>query len=136
MEIYFQYNIRLLRKEKRVSQQELAEAMGVTVGAVTHWEGGKSTPQFAVLVKLRQFFGVNLEALVFHDLTKGHPPDKPIDEMNSEDVKRIEEAIKALDRKLESSQETKERVEKLEEQVEAIRRRLEELAKPQQRFNK
>jgi transcriptional regulator with XRE-family HTH domain len=124
MDIHFHSNIKKLRKGMGISQSELARAMDVQMTTVTHWESGRSTPQFAVLVKLRHFFGVNLEELVFYDLSKKyHPPDQPVDEMNSADVKRIEDALEALDRKVDKVAELEEDIRKLQQQVAALQDR-------------
>lgn len=40
MKINISENIRRLRKEWRLTQEQLAEAFGVTVGAVSKWESG------------------------------------------------------------------------------------------------
>ena len=37
-------NIKNNRKEMNLTQEQLAEAMDVTVGAVSKWESGASTP--------------------------------------------------------------------------------------------
>ena len=37
-------NIRTFRKERSLTQEGLAEALGVTAGAVYKWEAGLSTP--------------------------------------------------------------------------------------------
>lgn len=37
-------NIRALRKEKKMTQEQLAECLDVTVGAVSKWESGATTP--------------------------------------------------------------------------------------------
>ncbi len=42
MEARLSQTIRALRRERRLTQEQLAEAMGVTVGAVSKWESGVS----------------------------------------------------------------------------------------------
>ena len=42
MEINIGANIKRLRTEKNVTQEQLAEAMNVTCGAVSKWERGET----------------------------------------------------------------------------------------------
>ena len=42
MRVLLAEKIRDLRKERHLTQERLAEAMGVTVGAVSKWESGGS----------------------------------------------------------------------------------------------
>lgn len=53
-----------LRKEKGLSQQELAEAVGVSRQAVSRWETGQSAPSTENLVALCTLYGVSLDALL------------------------------------------------------------------------
>lgn len=53
-----------LRKEKGLSQQELAEAVGVSRQAVSRWETGQSAPSTENLVALCTIYGVSLDALL------------------------------------------------------------------------
>lgn len=48
------------RKRRHLSQQELADALGVTVKSVGNWEGGKHHPRHA-LGDIEALFGVDLE---------------------------------------------------------------------------
>lgn len=48
-------NIRALRKEKRMTQEQLAECLDVTVGAVSKWESGATTPDLSMIMELAHF---------------------------------------------------------------------------------
>ena len=43
-------NIKTFRKERNLTQEQLAEAMGVTTGAVHKWEAGLSTPELSMVI--------------------------------------------------------------------------------------
>ena len=64
MELRIHENIKRLRKEHSMTQEQLAEALGVTVGAVYKWENGLSTPEIRLLVELADFFGVSVDYLL------------------------------------------------------------------------
>ena len=55
--------IRTLRKERRLSQEALAQALEVSRQAVTKWEDGSSLPSTVNLFALSDFFGVPLAEL-------------------------------------------------------------------------
>ncbi len=57
-------NLRYLRKERALTQEQLAEALGVTVGAVYKWENGRSVPEISMLMQLADLFETSLDALV------------------------------------------------------------------------
>ncbi len=56
-------NIRTLRRKRQVSQEDLAETMGVTVQAVSKWETGKANPDLELLPKVAEYFGVTIDSL-------------------------------------------------------------------------
>lgn len=60
-------NIRLLRKTKGVTQEELAEAVHVSFQAVSKWENG-GTPDIEILPALASFFGVSIDELMGFNL--------------------------------------------------------------------
>ena len=55
--------IRRLRKENGVTQEELAEAIGVTPQAVSKWENGAGMPDVSQLVPLANYFRVSMDTL-------------------------------------------------------------------------
>ena len=64
MEIRLGESIRRLRKEAGFTQEQLAEAMGVSVSAVHKWESDKATPELEMLVDLAEFFETSVDAML------------------------------------------------------------------------
>lgn len=60
-------NIRRLRKESKLTQEQLAEVMGVTLGAVYKWESGQSVPELNLIVELADFFDVSTDVLIGYE---------------------------------------------------------------------
>lgn len=56
--------IRELRLEKKMTQQELAEKIGVTDRAISKWETGRGTPDITLLIPLSKELGVTLLELL------------------------------------------------------------------------
>ena len=57
-------NIYHLRKEKNLSQDELAAALEVSRQSVSKWENNSAVPELEKLVKMSELFGVTLDELV------------------------------------------------------------------------
>lgn len=57
-------NISKLRKERAMTQEQLAEALGVTFASVSKWERGVATPELGLIAEMADLFGVSLDALV------------------------------------------------------------------------
>lgn len=52
-----------LRKKNGISQEKLAELLGISRQAVTKWESGKGNPDTENLIRLAELFGVSLDEL-------------------------------------------------------------------------
>ena len=79
MQIKLNENIRRLRRESGLTQEQLAEALGVTTGAVHKWESGKATPELSMLVDLAAFFETSVDALLdygWQKLSMGQTAEK------------------------------------------------------------
>ena len=53
-----------LRKQKGVTQEELAAELGVTAAAVSKWENGYTLPDILMLCALADFFAVTTDELL------------------------------------------------------------------------
>ncbi|HKM34088.1 MAG TPA: helix-turn-helix transcriptional regulator [Lachnospiraceae bacterium] len=60
----FQKKLYELRKQKGISQEELADKLNVTRQTVSKWELGDSTPDLEKLRMLSDFFDISLDELV------------------------------------------------------------------------
>ncbi len=56
-----------LRKGRGLSQEQLADALGVSRQAVSKWESEQSTPDIDKIVALADFFGVTTDYLLYKD---------------------------------------------------------------------
>lgn len=62
-----------LRTERELSQEDLAEQMGVSRQSVSKWETGQSVPDLDRIIKLADLFGVTVDGLV----REGERPQPP-----------------------------------------------------------
>ncbi len=64
MKLGLSENIRALRKARKLTQEQLAEALGVTTGAVHKWEAGLSVPELEMLIKTADLFDTSVDTLL------------------------------------------------------------------------
>ena len=99
MEIKLAESIRTFRKERSLTQEQLAEVLGVTVGAVYKWEAGLSTPELPLIVEMADFFDTSIDVLLGYIL-KDNRIDATARRLRHcqrvKDLNGLEEAEKAL----------------------------------------
>ncbi len=71
MKIKLSENIKNLRKTHSLTQEQLAEALGVTVGAVYKWEAGLSLPEIKLIMEIADFFEISLDVLLGYEQQNG-----------------------------------------------------------------
>lgn len=57
-------NIRKYRREKNLTQEEMAKRLGVTAPAVNKWENGNSCPDIALLAPIARLLDISLDTLL------------------------------------------------------------------------
>lgn len=60
----FSKNLKELRIEKGLSQQELAQIFNVTQSTVAKWESGDREPNFSILIELSNYFNISTDILL------------------------------------------------------------------------
>lgn len=53
--------LRELRKEKNLTQEQLAEKFGVTNRSVSRWETGANMPDFDLVIEITNYFNISIE---------------------------------------------------------------------------
>lgn len=76
-------NLFNLRKEKGLSQEEVAEKLNVTRQTVSKWETNQSTPDFDKIIPICELYGITTE-----ELLQGKRFEKSFNEMSTNDIKR------------------------------------------------
>ncbi|HEY9059980.1 MAG TPA: helix-turn-helix transcriptional regulator [Pseudobacteroides sp.] len=56
--------LKLLRKEKNLSQKDLGEAFGIPRTSIANWESRGSDPELKTVIKIADFFNVSLDYLL------------------------------------------------------------------------
>lgn len=60
-------NIIRLRHERKITQEELADFLGVTKASVSKWENAQSTPDILLMLQLAAFFDLTIDELIGYD---------------------------------------------------------------------
>lgn len=76
--------IQYLRKSKGISQEELADKVGVSRQAVSKWESEQSTPDLEKIIIMSDFFGVTTDYIL-----KGIEPVADKEQKNKELTSKV-----------------------------------------------
>ena len=66
------------RKRAGLSQERLAELLGVSRQAVSKWEGDAAQPELDKIVALARLFGITTDQLLLEDIPGPGAPPKPL----------------------------------------------------------
>jgi len=67
MNIYLSENIKRLRKEKNITQETLADFLGISFQSVSKWERNESLPDITIVPAIANYFGVTIDELMGND---------------------------------------------------------------------
>jgi len=66
----FHKNLEYLRKEKNISQEDLAFKLGVSRQAASKWESGAAYPETAKMISMCKIFDCTLDELINEDMVE------------------------------------------------------------------
>lgn len=71
-----------LMAEGKVTQQQLAQATGISQGNISDWKNGRSSPKLDALTKIADYFEVSVDYLIGHEkkpaTSSSEPSEKDI----------------------------------------------------------
>ena len=79
MQLKLSENIKKYRKDMSLTQEALAEVLGVTVGAVSKWENGNNVPDVLMMMEIANLFNISVDELLGFSLSS-----KKIEDMCNE----------------------------------------------------
>lgn len=87
----FGERIKNLRNQKKMTQQELGNVVGLTSTGISYWESGKAIPNFETMTKLSDYFGVSIDYLTGKDEldNKGLLLFRKAEKVNEEDREKM-----------------------------------------------
>lgn len=80
MTIYFGENLKKLRKARGLTQEGLADFLGMSFQAISKWERGETYPDITMLPCIASFFGVTVDSLLGTDMIE---KEKRLEEYNN-----------------------------------------------------
>lgn len=69
MRITIAENLRKMRRDRNLTQEELAGYLGISFQAVSKWERDEGYPDISMLPVIANFFGITVDALIGNDVT-------------------------------------------------------------------
>lgn len=79
----FQERLKQLRKDRKVTQVQLAAHLGYYHSAVVKWESGQCEPSYDILIKIADYFDVTLDCLL------GRIEPQPLSPIKQEIVNKL-----------------------------------------------
>ncbi|AOZ95978.1 helix-turn-helix domain-containing protein [Butyrivibrio hungatei] len=93
-------NIKKYRKEMNLTQSDLAEAFGITEGAVSKWESGNTVPDISLLMDLADFFDISVDTLLGYSISSKNIDDIIGKMKNLLDEGKYDEAVSVAEKAL------------------------------------
>jgi transcriptional regulator with XRE-family HTH domain len=89
---YFSENLRALRKFKKITLEELADALNVSKSAISDYENDKFSPSIFICRKVADYFGVSIDRMEFSEILENLPNGTKKIVENDSSIKFLTEA--------------------------------------------
>jgi transcriptional regulator with XRE-family HTH domain len=88
--------LQTLRKGKGLSQEQLAEVLGVSRQAVSKWESGQSLPEIEKLIAMSELFEVSADYILKGGVTPAHKSGRNSDVIGSQIISAVAAMLLAV----------------------------------------
>ena len=82
-------NLRLLRESHGISQQKLADAVGLTQQSINKYENHKIEPDIATLMLIADFFHTSVDFLIGHSEAQAESEGVPVFKLNADEIRLV-----------------------------------------------
>ena len=114
--------IKELRKQKKMTQKELAKHLQIADSTLSYWEQGRYEPDIEALKQLSSFFHVSIDHILCSDIPDGEKLNKGVNSIVREEKKTYRDnSNSTLSARSEFEGLTEEEIDKLAEYAEFIK---------------
>ena len=82
-------NLRLLRESHGISQQKLADAVGLTQQSINKYQNHKIEPDIATLMLIADFFHTSVDFLIGHSEAQAESEGVPVFKLNADEIRLV-----------------------------------------------
>ena len=84
-------NLKMLRESHGLSQQKLADAVGISQQSINKYENHQTQPDILTLIQIADFFHTSVDFLIGHTEAQAEAEGIPVYRLNAEEVRLIEQ---------------------------------------------
>lgn len=82
-------NLKTLRESYGISQQKLADAVGISQQSINKYENHQTQPDISTLIQLADFFHTSVDHLIGHDGANAENDGMPVLHLNADEMRLI-----------------------------------------------
>ena len=82
-------NLRMLRESHGISQQKLADAIGISQQSINKYENHQTQPDIVTLIQMADFFHTSVDYLIGHTEAQAEHEGVPVYRLNADEVKLV-----------------------------------------------
>lgn len=82
-------NLKMLRESLGISQQKLADAVGISQQSINKYENHQTQPDIVTLIQLADFFHTSVDFLIGHNDARAESEGVPTLRLNADEIRLV-----------------------------------------------